>query len=120
MSRSASQVGVVDFLDEWVSAPYPAQQQDRQLILDGLSWIDAEATRRYAKGFADLSLLEHQAICDEICIERAAQPELARAAKFFARYRDLTSGGFYTSPEGRRDLRYVGNVPLARFDEPPV
>jgi hypothetical protein len=31
----------------------------------------------------------------------------------------LTVGGFYTTPEGMRDLGYVGNVALARFDGPP-
>jgi hypothetical protein len=36
-----------------------------------------------------------------------------------ARYRDLTAGGFYTTPAGRKDLEYIGNVPLTRFDGPP-
>jgi hypothetical protein len=40
---SAAELGVHDFIDEWVSAPYPDQQRDRQPILDGLAWIDAEA-----------------------------------------------------------------------------
>jgi hypothetical protein len=42
-----------------------------------------------------------------------------RQAAHFARYRDLTAGGFYTTPQGRKDVRYVGNVPLPRFDGPP-
>lgn len=44
----------------------------------------------------------------------------ARAAGFFARYRDLTVGGFYSIPAGHRDLGYIGNVPQLRFDWPPV
>jgi len=32
----------------------------------------------------------------------------------------LTAGGFYTTPAGRKDLDYVGNVPLTRFDGPPA
>ena len=35
---SASQVGVVEVLDEWISAPYPDQQQDRTLLLAGFSY----------------------------------------------------------------------------------
>jgi hypothetical protein len=120
ISRSASQVGVVEFLDEWVSAPYPGQQSDRTLILAGLAWMDAEAARRHSKAFAELALPEQQAICDAICSQDKASPEFREAARFFARYRDLTAGGFYTSPEGRRDLGYIGNVPLARFDGPPA
>ncbi len=34
-------------------------------------------------------------------------------------YRDLTAAGFYSSPAGRSDLGYIGNVPLTRFDGPP-
>jgi len=119
-SPSASSVGVVDFLDEWVSAPYPSQQEDRELILEGLAWMDAEALRRFAKQFADLDESSQHAICDDVCHENSAQPRLAKAAKFFARYRDLTAGGFYTSPEGRKDLGYIGNVPLLKFSGPPV
>ena len=44
----------------------------------------------------------------------------ANAAKFFARYRDLTAGGFYSTPVGRKDLQYIGNVALASFDGPSL
>ncbi len=42
-SPDAGSVGVVDFIDEWVSAPYPHQLQDRPVVLEGLAWMDAEA-----------------------------------------------------------------------------
>lgn len=119
-SPSASSVGVVDFLAEWVSAPYPIQQRDRPIILEGLIWIDAEAGRRFAKDFAALSDTQQHLICDDICLENKAKPAFAQAAKFFARYRDLTAGGFYSTLAGRTDLKYIGNVPLASFDGPPL
>jgi hypothetical protein len=28
-------------------------------------------------------------------------------------------GGFYSTPEGMKDIQYLGNVPLAKFDGPP-
>ena len=120
VSPSASSVGVVDFLDEWVSAPYEDQQADRPLILEGLMWMDTEASRRFGRQFADLGESSQRAICDDICYEKTALPQFAAAAKFFARYRDLTAGGFYTSPEGRKDLGYIGNVPLLKFSGPPL
>src|SRR6266853_362368 len=67
ISPSASRVGVVEFLDEWVSAPYPRQQQDRPVILEGLVWINAEATRRFDKQCAALNELQQHAICVAIC-----------------------------------------------------
>ena len=120
-SPSASEVGVVDFIDEWISAPYKAQRHDRVTILQGLAWLDTEAASRYAPTHSFVALTPDQqtAICDDICSAEKAQPHFAKAAKFFARYRDLTAGGFYTTPQGRQDLQYVGNVPLTHFDGPP-
>jgi hypothetical protein len=120
VSPSASAVGVVDFLAEWVSAPYPYQQTDRPLILDGLAWMDAEGMRRFANEFAALNDTQQHLICDDICCEQQAQPAFARAAQFFARYRDLTAGGYYSTPAGRKDLQYIGNVPLKSFEGPPL
>lgn len=118
-SPSASSVGVVDFLDEWISAPYADQQADRVIVLPGLAWIDGEATQRFARPFAALDEAQQTAICDDICELAKAKPEFKQAAHFFATYRNLTAGGFYTTPQGRQDLRYVGNMPLAQFDGPP-
>jgi hypothetical protein len=121
-SPSASDVGVVDFLDEWISAPYEQQRGDRAVVLEGLAWIDREAAGRHGAGksFVTLSHARQTAICDDICFADKAQPPFIEAAKFFARYRDLTAAGFYTTPEGRKDVRYVGNVPLLRFEGPPL
>src|SRR5262245_10692255 len=49
---AASAVGVVDFIDEWVSAPYPQQRVDREIIVPGLKWIEAEAQARFGAAFA--------------------------------------------------------------------
>jgi hypothetical protein len=118
-SPSASAVGVVDFIDEWVSAPYPAQRRDRTIVLEGLTWLDGESVRRSGKGFADLGAAEQHGICAVICDESRAPVELRAATHFFSVYRDLTAGAFYSTPVGRKDLNYIGNVPLARFDGPP-
>jgi len=117
-SPSASSVGVVDFIDEWISAPYPRQQQDRALVLFGLEWIDAEARRRYSRSFATLGNAEQAAMCEHICYLPEAHASVVEAAQFFARYRDLTAAGFYTTPVGHEDLQYVGNVALANFAGP--
>jgi len=118
-SPAASQVGVVDFIDEWISAPYPEQRRDRGVVLDGFTWLDAEARRRFAREFARLDDSQARAICDDICYEAKAQPAFAAPAAFFALYRDLTAGGFYTTPEGTKDIKFVGNMPLITFDGPP-
>lgn len=112
-------VGVVDFINEWISAPYRQQAVDRELILAGFDWLDAQAEQRYSRDFGQCSAGQRSAICDDICYLPKTRGEFKQAAEFFARYRDLTIGGFCTSPQGRQYLGYVGNVPLARFDGPP-
>ena len=120
VSPAASSVGVVDFIDEWISAPYPQQRSDRELVLPGLTWIESEAQGRFGKSFAALEPGQREAIANDICSEAKAAPGAATAARFFAKFRDLTAGGFYTTPVGMKDIGYVGNVPLAKFDGPPL
>jgi hypothetical protein len=119
-SGSATSVGVVDFIDEWVSAPYPDCRRDRPIVLAGFSWLDAEAARRFGRGFVALDTGQQTGICNDICDAARVAPAHREAARFFARYRDLTAAGFYSTPVGRKDLSYIGNVPLQRFDGPPV
>src|SRR3954469_6036388 len=75
-SPSASQMNIHDFIDEWISAPYPKQQEDRKIILDGLSWLDSKSKKRFKKLFADLSDEQKHQICDDICYEPKAKPAL--------------------------------------------
>ncbi len=119
-SPAASAVGVVDFIDEWISAPYPQQQGDRAIVLPGLTWIEAESHQRFGKAFSDIAAAQRAAIADEICSPSSAAPKFKDAAKFFAKFRDLTAGGFYTTPVGMKDIGYVGNVPLTSFEGPPL
>jgi hypothetical protein len=118
-SPAASAVGVVDFIDEWISAPYPQQRADRLVILDGLAWIHGEAQRRFGMGFSAISDAQRAQIADDICSPAKAKPGFADAAKFFAKFRDLTAGGFYTTPVGMNDIGYRGNVQLTSFEGPP-
>jgi hypothetical protein len=118
-SPSASAVGVVEFIDEWVSAPYPANSKDRGIVLGGFAWLDAEAGRRFGEVFSELDAAGQHGICDDICDESRATVSRRAAARFFSRFRDLTAGGFYSTPAGRKDLNYIGNVPLAGNAGPP-
>jgi hypothetical protein len=109
-SPGAASVGVVEFIDEWISAPYPGHSADRAIVLEGLAWLDAESERRFKQGFLRLDEKQVASLCDDMC----------KTSAFFARFRDLTAAGFYTTPAGRKDLNYIGNVPLAAFEGPPL
>jgi hypothetical protein len=118
-SPAASAVATHLFLDEWISAPYPDCRRDRETIVSGLAWCDQESRRRYGREFASASAQQMSSLCDEIADAAAAGPDRAQPAAFFKRFRELTAIGYYTTPIGMKDLRYVGNEPLVTFPGPP-
>jgi hypothetical protein len=119
LGPAASTVGVVEMLDEWISAPYPHQRHDHPRILEGLAWLDAQAGKRFKKNFAALDDRQMRSICDQICYVGAAQPELREPAMFFSRFRTICASAYYATPAGWKAIGYVGNIPLASFDGPP-
>jgi hypothetical protein len=116
---AASTLGVVEFVDEWISAPYAQMSEDRPLILEGLAWIDKESQRRFSNSFAAISSTQRHDICEQICPGPNANKDLERATAFFTLFRQLIAAAYYTTPQGMRDIGYIGNVPLEKFDGPP-
>lgn len=112
-SPSAGSLPIDAFIDEWVSAPYDQQRRDRVITLSGLAWLDAESNARFSHGFAQASDSERRAIFDSIAYRAKVQPGYERPAFFFTRLRGLVMGGFYSLPDGMKDIGYVGNAPVA-------
>ncbi len=83
---AASALGIPDFIDEWVSAPYPDQEKDRPLIRDGLKKLGSKPDA------AALTKLQ------------------AGGDAFFKRFRYLVIGAYYTTEAGFKDIGYIGNV----------
>ena len=112
-SPSASAVGVPDFIDEWVSAPYEAQQNDRSIVLDGLLWIEQQSLDRFGVSFVAAEPAQHAEILDDIAYAERIEPGDEAATAFFARLRFLVIGAYYTTQEGIDDIGYLGNQPIA-------
>lgn len=110
---SATEVGVPTVLDEWVSAPYPRQQQDRVTVLSALAWLDDEATMRFGSGFAGLKRPQQLGILDDIAFDTAeTKAQFQRIAKAFALLRGLIVAAFFATPEGTKDIGYLGNTAI--------
>lgn len=116
---AASQLHVPDWIDEWISAPYPQQRSDRPIVLNGLAWIEEESNRRFGQSFDALSEQQHHAICDDICFTETAKPQFRQAAEFFSRFRSIAAAAYYATPQGWNAIGYVGNVILENFEGPP-
>ena len=118
-SPAASTVGVPAYINEYVSAPYDGQMRDLVRVRGGLAWLNTESNERFGKPFIRLSAAERSQVCDDICYLPRAKPEFQAAARFFDLIRDLTAVGFYTTDAGMRDLQYIGNMALPKWDGPP-
>jgi len=110
---AATEVGATEFINEWVSAPYPAHTEDRELIRGGLAWLNTESFRRFEKRFDELNIAEQSQIADDICSTSKAKPEHKVGAAFFNRFRSLTLSAYYTHSTNWKQLGYVGNVTMA-------
>ena len=118
-SPAASAVGVTDFIDEWISAPYPVQLRDRETILTGLDWLSGESRRRHQAAFETLSADQKTALVASIAAPGKTGTDRTGAEVFFTTFRGLVMTGFYTTPAGTKDIGFLGNVPQTRFAEPP-
>ena len=108
-SPAATEVGVPDFIDEWVSAPYVQQQSDRNLIYAGLEWLEQQSRTRFSSTFASASDQQATELLDSIVEPGEVEEELVA---FFDRFRFLAVGAYYTTEAGIEDIGYIGNVPI--------
>lgn len=94
---SASALGVPDFVNEWVSAPYPDQVKDRPVVMNGLNALSVRVLKASAADRA---------------AALAALPKATDAATqaFWKKFRSLTIGAYYTTEAGFKDIGYIGNV----------
>jgi hypothetical protein len=114
-----SAVGIPDFVDEWISAPYPDHQRDRGLVLSGLMWLDSEAGKRWGKSFTDVSGEQRLQLLTEVSTP-PAQGEGAAAIRygFFRRFRTISVGAYYSLERNFEEIGYVGNKALKAFPPP--
>ncbi len=115
-SPAASTVGAPAYLNEWASRPGGEASLVR--VRGGLAWLDRESHTRFGKRFHLATNAQRTEICDDICYLPKATPEHQFAAQFFDTIRDQTTTAFYTTPQGWKDLGYIGNVATPKFEGP--
>jgi gluconate 2-dehydrogenase gamma chain len=104
-SGSANDAGVPEFMD-FMMIDRPNNQK---WMRDGLAWVDAQASTRFGKPFADATQPQREQILNDIAWPARAPAALAAGVSFFNRFRDLTASGFWSSRIGVKDLQYMGN-----------
>ena len=133
-SGSATDAGVPQYMDfvlaDQTPPPGPPNPTPRFYVAPtasqisvrgGLAWLDNECANRFGAGTTFLRATDAQRrqVLDDIAWPAKAKPELSHGVAFFTRMRDMTASGFYSSKMGIQDLRYMGNVPMAKWDGCP-
>ena len=110
---AASEVGIADFMNEWISAPYEEHHEASEIIRGGLGWLNTESFNRFEKRFDELTEAQQIQIVDDICDPARAKPEHKVGAAFFKQFRQLVLDGYYTHSSNWKQLGYIGNVTIA-------
>ena len=133
---AASELAVPTVLDEWVSAPYPNQQQDRLMLLSLLGWLDAAAQQQGLRQFTDprqvavgttstsaepanksAAVQSTRFALQRTVLDAIAGPTVAaefrQAAQAFDRLRQLVVAAYYCHETGSKLLGYQGNTAIA-------
>ena len=105
-SGSASDAKVPEYMD-FICAEYDSTGD---WMRAGVMWLEGHASGRFGKRFVDLASDQRAAILNDIAWPARAKPEHQEGARFFTRFRDLTSSGFWSSQVGVQDLGYMGNT----------
>jgi len=119
VSGGAVEAGAPEFIDLLTS-----ESEEFQLVLGGgLMWLDNFCFDRYEHVFLECTPAQQKEVLDQIAYRRNATQDvsLSQGIVFFAKLRNMTCDGFYTSKIGIADLKYIGNTALAEFPGcPPV
>ena len=106
----AGKLGVGAFVDEWISAPYPVQQADRERVIGGLGWLDAQSRVLNGQPFVAATVAQRAALLNGLSTA-APVGGMAAPVAFMDTLRKLFVLGFYSLPEGKADMGHIGDQP---------
>jgi hypothetical protein len=114
VSPAASQAGCADFIDLLASQ----NPELAAIYTGGISWLDRAMERRYGANFVDAKPADQTAMLDLIAYRKNESPELGPGITFFDWTRKMVVDAFYTTPLGVKDLGYMGNTAVTKFEIP--
>lgn len=111
---SALQSGAPEFIDLLTSA-----NEDLQTIYrGGIAWLDRTMEKKHGTSFVDSKPAEQTAMLDLIAYKKNDSAELGAGIRFFDWCRKMVVDAYYTSPVGIKDIGYLGNKGMTKFEVP--
>lgn len=84
----------------------------------GIAWLDRQMSARYQALFVAAKPEQQTQMLDLIAYRKNTTPELAPGIRFFDWVRKMTSDAYYTSAVGMKDIGFMGNKGMAKFQVP--
>lgn len=107
-----SAVGIGDFFDDWVSAPYPYMTGTRREVYEGFAWMDAQAGRMFGTDWLGTTEVQAKQMLDMMRDGEGKDGPLSRPAGMYLHLRKIIIGAYYTTPEGEADLGHIAAEPM--------
>ena len=116
VSPSALESGACEFIDLLTSNNAELAAK----YTGGIAWLDREMRRRCDAKFIDAKPDQQTALLDLIAFRKTAadSPQLSAGVEFFRWARMMVVDAFYTSKVGIKDVGYMGNTAVAKFEVP--
>lgn len=110
----ASQGGAAEFVDILSSQNVDMLTK----YTGGLAWLNDAMQREYSGNFLTAKPADRSAMLDRIAYRKNETPDLAAGIRFFAWTRRMTVDAYYTSAAGIKEVGYMGNRAVAKFEVP--
>jgi gluconate 2-dehydrogenase gamma chain len=103
---------------EWIDLLASQNPQLLAIYTGGIAWVDHAMERRHATDFLSAAAEQQTAMLDLIAYRKNESAELGPGIKFFEWARKMVVDAYYTSPIGIKELGYMGNTALSKFEVP--
>jgi gluconate 2-dehydrogenase gamma chain len=103
---------------EWIDLLASQNPQLLAIYTGGIAWVDHAMERRHATDFLSAAAEHQTAMLDLIAYRKNESAELGPGIKFFEWARKMVVDAYYTSPIGIKELGYMGNTALSKFEVP--
>jgi hypothetical protein len=113
-SKSAIDAGAPEFIDLLCS-----QNEDlKGIYTGGIGWLDHQMIKRHGTDWVSSKPAEQTALLDVIAYRKNNAPETGPGIYFFDWVRKMVVDAYWTSPLGFKDIGYVGNTGMTKFEVP--
>jgi gluconate 2-dehydrogenase gamma chain len=103
---------------EWIDLLASQNPKLLAIYTGGIAWLDRDMQRRYSNDFLTAKTDQQTAVLDIISYRKNESAETGPGISFFDWARRMVVDAYYTSPIGIKDVGYLGNTAVSKFEVP--